>query len=207
MMLRIVPYCLILIALLGFKSGDGDPKMLAPGASLPMADQIFKDGKGKDYRLAELSGEKGLLLVFSCNTCPFVLAWEEQYPRIYKQAQEMDVGMVLINSNAAKRPGVDSPEAMVEHAQEAGYAHIPYLVDRESKLANAMGAKTTPHVYLFDADQRLVYRGSINDKFENKTKKASQHFLKQALQALQAGDPIDPATTRQIGCSIKRADS
>lgn len=188
-------------------SADDDPKMLALGEPLPLAERPLLDGKGQEYRLAELTGDQGLLVIFSCNTCPFVLSWEEQYPELYETAQEMNLGMALINSNAAKRPGEDSPEAMVEHAQEAGYPQIPYLIDRESELANAMGAKTTPHVYLFNGDKILVYRGSIDDKFENKNKKASRHFLQQALQALRKGNPIDPATTRQIGCSIKRADT
>lgn len=200
-------YVLILSTLTGLIADGENPKMLPLGESLPLAELALPDAKGQEHSLAGLSEEQGLLVIFSCNTCPFVLAWEEQYPELYEKAQEMNLGMVLINSNAAKRKGEDSPEAMLEHAQEAGYPEIPYLVDRESKLANAMGAKTTPHVYLFNEDKILVYRGSINDKFENKNKEASHHYLLEALQAMQEGQAIEPATTRQIGCSIKRADT
>jgi hypothetical protein len=71
-------------------------------------------------------------------------------------------------------------------------------------LADVFGAKTTPHVYLFDGEMELVYRGSINDKYENKSKEATKHYLKEAIEELAAGDEISNNDTREIGCSIKR---
>jgi hypothetical protein len=82
--------------------------------------------------------------------------------------------------------------------------NTPYLVDTDSKLADAFGAKTTPHVYLFDSEIKLVYRGSINDKYENKSKEATKHYLKEAIEELGAGDEVSNNDTREIGCSIKR---
>jgi len=113
------------------------------------------------------------------------------------------VGVIWVNSNTLKRDDEDSPQAMQEHAPQAGY-RSPYVVDEDNQLADAFGAKTTPHVFLFDADQKLVYRGSIDNKFENKNKKADRFYLKKALNALAMDETIDPADTREIGCSIKR---
>jgi len=187
---------------LSFRPGK---EMLAIGSEAPLADYAMMDVVSeRRHSLEDLKGEKGLLVIFSCNTCPFVLAWEDQYPLLGKMAAEKGLGMVLVNSNAAKRSGDDAPEAMLEHYGEAGY-NVPYLIDRESKLANAMGARTTPHVYLFDQNLRLRYRGSINDKYENKDKVARKLYLQDAIESLLAGTPISPAETKEIGCSIKRS--
>lgn len=178
-------------------------EMLPLGAVAPLQDYPMQGIDGRSHHLASLAGERGLLLIFSCNTCPFVLAWEDQYPKLATMARKANLGMALVNSNEAKRSGDDSAEAMRKHAEEAGY-DVPYLIDKDHKLADAFGAKTTPHVYLFDSDMKLVYRGSINDKFENKSKQAKKFYLKEAIEALVKGQKIEPADTREIGCSIKR---
>lgn len=192
------------LLLSGFQSSP--EKMLPLGADIPLAERPMPATDGESYSLQDLQKDQGLLLIFSCNTCPFVLAWEETYGPLGDFARESQIGMVLVNSNAGKRPGEDSMAAMKEHAAEAGY-QMPYLLDENSKLANAFGAKTTPHVFLFDQAGKLVYRGAINDKFENKDKTARQPYLMQALQQMAAGEAIDLADTREIGCSIKRPKS
>lgn len=174
------------------------------GDAAPLADRELIGIDGKSHSLNHLKGEKGLLVVFSCNTCPFVLGWEDQYNTLNKIAKENGVQMVLLNSNEAKRQGDDSMDQMKEHASEQGYT-MPYLVDANSELANAFGAQTTPHVYLFDKNLKLVFKGSINDKYENKDKVATKEWLQDALNKLGKGEKIDPAETRQMGCSIKRA--
>ncbi len=196
-----LPFLLVLAGLgLSFKGGD----MLAVGDKAPLVDYKMTDVvSGKSLSLNELKQEQGLLVIFSCNTCPFVLGWEDQYPELQRLATSLNVGMVLVNSNEAKRKGDDSPAAMKAHHQEAGY-QSPYVIDKDHKLADAMGAATTPHVFLYDKDLKLVYRGSINDKYEKRGEEPSQFYLIKALEALANGKAIDPATTRQIGCSIKR---
>ena len=109
----------------------------------------------------------------------------------------------MINSNEAKREGDDSMEAMREHANEKGYPDIPYLLDRNSELANAFGAKTTPHVFLFDSNMNLVYEGAIDDNHKSKSE-VKTAYLNNALLNLRAGKEIDPNDTKAIGCSIKR---
>lgn len=199
-MKKIIALTLLVALGLGFKA---DKEILNLGSTAPMTDYKMKDISGKDYTLAGLKKENGLLVIFSCNTCPFVLAWEETYPELYEIANVNELGMVLVNSNTKKRTDEDSMEAMQKHAREAGYK-MPYVIDANNKLADAFGARSTPHVYLFDQDMKLVYRGSINNKYENKSKVADKFYLKNAIKAMLTGEKIDPADTKEIGCSIKR---
>lgn len=201
-------YLLSVVALgVGITAFDVDTPF-GIGDEAPLIDQTMMATSGEETSLSAETKENGLLVIFSCNTCPYVIAWEDQYPNLANKAKELNIGMVLVNSNEAKRPGDDSMEAMKAHAEEAGY-NCTYVLDENSELANAFGAQTTPHVYLLDADKKLVFKGSINDKFENRDKVATQEWLRDAMDLLAAGnsDQIDPAETRQIGCSIKRSVS
>lgn len=190
----------LFLTLISFKSTDS---ALSLGDKAPLADLKMLEISGEEASLNDMKKENGLLVVFSCNTCPFVLAWEDQYPRLGKLTEDNKIGMVLVNSNEAKRKDEDSMSAMKEHARKAGY-NCPYVIDKDNRLANAFGAQTTPHVYLFNADMELVYRGSINDKFEQRDKTAKKFYLDDAIGNLLNGKEIDPADTREIGCSIKR---
>jgi len=192
---------LALIALLCF-AFKGD-KMLPLGATAPMVDYEMLGVDDQGHTLASLKGEKGLLVIFSCNTCPFVLGWEDQFPKLGGMAKNLNIGMALVNSNTAKRDNEDSLEEMKKHYKEANY-NCAYVLDEENQLADAFGAKTTPHVYLFDADMQLVYRGSVNNKYELKSKEATDFYLEKALKALANGEKVAPADTREMGCSIKR---
>lgn len=183
---------------------------LAIGAQAPKTDLVMKDISGSSTSLKELKNENGLLVIFSCNTCPFVVGsdgsegWEGRYAELQKFADAHGVGMALINSNEAKREKGDNLEDMASRAKDHGFANCHYLLDANSELANAFYARTTPHVYLFDNDFKLVYKGSIDDNVDN-SKKVSQPWLMSAMQNLKDGKPINPAETKPVGCSIKRA--
>jgi peroxiredoxin len=174
------------------------------GDEAPLTDVEMPATDGKNYSLEDIQKDNGLLVIFSCNTCPFVLAWEDQYPKLGKLAADNNVGMVLVNSNEAKRNGDDSMEAMKAHFAKAGYT-TPYVVDANHKLADAFGARTTPHVFLFNEDLELVYRGSINDMYEDRDKKISKTYLEDAIKNMTAGEEITPSTTKEYGCTIKRS--
>ena len=181
----------------------------AIGDMAPMADAAMLGVDGDKHTLNELKGDNGLLVIFSCNTCPFVVGsgsktegWEGRYNGLADLAAELNIGMVLINSNEAKREGDDSFTAMKNHARDAEYK-MPYLVDEGSKLANNMGARTTPHIYLFDGDMNLVYRGSIDDNV-NRAEDVEERYLENALERLATGKKIKVAETKAVGCSIKR---
>lgn len=173
------------------------------GDNLPMAHVKMTNIDGAEMNLREAMGPQGLVVVFSCNTCPFVLEWEETYNDIHAAAQNHDIGMVLVNSNEAKRNGDDSMKEMVQHAKDQGYT-MPYVVDKNHVVADAFGANTTPHVYYFDKNMTLVYMGCIDDRYENSEKKVTKSYLVDAINTYMGDGTIDPAVTQNKGCSIKR---
>lgn len=158
--------------------------------------------------LEKLKMKKGLLVVFSCNSCPFVVGssdfagWEKQYNELHVLSQKSEIGMVLINSNEGKRADEDSFEAMQKHAKEMGYT-MPYLLDKNSELANAFGANRTPHVYLLDKDLKLVYKGSIDNAWDPK-RTEEINSLKNAIANVSNDEIVKVSTTVAVGCSIKR---
>ena len=189
----------ILIHIIGFTfllAGE-----LEIGSTMPLKDLELADISGKNITLANAKGEAGTLVVFSCNTCPWVIRWEDRYVSLANTYAQKGIGMIAVNSNAARFGGEDSLEEMVEHAKNNRY-NFPYAQDPESELASAFGATKTPHIYLFDGDDKLVYRGAIDDNAKN-AKKVDVPFLANAIDALLAGNPINPQTTKALGCSIK----
>ena len=164
---------------------------------------------GTQMSLNTAAGPNGLLVVFSCNTCPFVVGngeksdgWEGRYNETARFAKENGVAMVLVNSNEAKRNNHDSMDAMEAHAKDNNYG-MPYLLDANHQLADAFGALKTPHVYLFDGDMNLVYRGSIDDNVSD-AEAVSERYVQDAITAVANGKPVGVAETKAIGCSIKR---
>ena len=164
---------------------------------------------GQANTLLDLKGDNGLLVIFSCNTCPFVVGngaktegWEGRYNGLAELAESLNIGMVLVNSNEAKRDGDDSFTEMKNHAKEAGYT-MPYLVDEGSKLANACGARTTPHVYLYNSKLELAYRGSIDDNV-NRAAEVKERYLEMAMTRMAEAKKIKTSETKAVGCSIKR---
>jgi peroxiredoxin len=171
------------------------------GSAMPLKDFQLADISGKNITLANAKGDAGTLVIFSCNTCPWVIRWEDRYVTLANTYAPKGIGMIAVNSNAARFGSEDSLEEMVEHAKNNGY-NFPYAQDPGSKLATAFGATKTPHIYLFNADDKLVYLGAIDDNAKN-AKKVEVPFLANAIDALLAGKPINPQTTKALGCSIK----
>ncbi len=163
------------------------------------------------YNLNDFKKEKGLVVIFSCNSCPFVVGsddfpgWEKQYNALHETAQLNQIGMVLVNSNEGKRAQADSFDEMLKHAQEMKYT-LPYLLDENSELADAFGARTTPHVYFFDENFTLIYTGSIDNTWDN-SRKADESYLYNAMVLKGAQKKIKTHTTEPKGCGIKRISS
>ena len=178
-------------------------KELDLGSILPLGDIKMADISGKDVSLNDAKGKNGLLVIFSCNTCPWVIAWEDRYVELADTYKDKGVGIVAINSNETKFENVDSMEEMQEHAQENGY-NFYYTMDKKSNLARAFGATRTPHIYLFDKKDKLVYRGAIDDN-ARKPDKVENTYLADAIDNMLAGSAIDPAATKALGCAIKFA--
>lgn len=178
------------------------------GDAMPANDVKMKDVTGELRSLKDLVGRSGLMVVFSCNTCPFVVGsegsegWEGRYPELMAYGGRFGVPVVLINSNEAKREQGDGYADMQARYKEKGYAGS-YLLDADHQVADAFGARTTPHVFLFDKGMKLVYKGAIDDNVANAAE-VKERWAFNAIANLSNGTPIDPASTRNIGCSIKR---
>ncbi|MEE3037004.1 MAG: thioredoxin family protein [Bacteroidota bacterium] len=156
----------------------------------------------RSYQLDDHFKQNGLLIVFTSNTCPFVVAWEDRYKLVETICKENGIDMLYINSNHKKRLDDDSFEAMQAHAKSMDY-QFPYLLDEKSQLANAFGAKTTPHIFLFNAQKKLVYMGAIDDNYTS-AREVTEFYLKDAIESLVFSKPIQNAETKAVGCSIKR---
>ena len=197
----------LLISAFSYSQTD-EIKTLPLGKQVPMIQHKMEDPAGKSMQLESLKGKKGLLIVFSCNTCPFVIGsdtfegWEKQYNDLDKFAADHGYEMVLINSNEAKRKDEDSPEAMKNRAKEKGYT-MPYLIDKNSELADAFGARTTPHIYLTNENLELIYTGAIDNKVDAK-RSSDDNYLRNAIEAAAHGMEIQTTSTPPRGCSIKR---
>ena len=176
---------------------------------LPLENKVFSNATGSDsLTLSQLKKSNGLIIVFSANSCPFVVGsenfpgWEVQYNALFLEAQKLNIGFAVINSNAGKRGGDDSWRKMLEHAKEKGYL-MPYLLDENSELANSCAAKTTPHVFFYNGELSLIYTGSI-DNIWDKERKSTIPYLKIAMEANANNKKIKTSQTPPKGCSIKR---
>ena len=178
-------------------------KELDLGSILPLGDIKMADISGKDISLNDAKGKNGLLVIFSCNTCPWVIAWEDRYVELAETYKDKGVGIVAINSNEKQFETVDSMEEMQAHAKEQGY-NFYYTMDNGSKLASEFGATRTPHIYLFDKKDKLVYRGAIDDN-ARKPDQVENTYLADAIDNMLTGSAIDPAATKALGCAIKFA--
>jgi peroxiredoxin len=173
----------------------------AIGREMLMKDTEMKNVDGTMVSIQSAAKEKGTLVIFSCNHCPYVIAWEDRLVAMGNEALEKGIGTIAINSNDPNRQSEDSFEAMKTRAAAKGMK-FPYVVDETSAVARAYGASKTPEVYLFDAGGKLVYHGAIDDNAEDAAA-VKTPYLRQAIDAMLAGQPIPMAETKALGCSIK----
>lgn len=174
---------------------------LTIGDQLVKTDVAMKGVSGESTTIAKAAGEKGTLVVFTCNHCPYVKAWEERIAEVGNDALTKDVGVIAINSNDPEKYPEDDMGEMKKRAKKFGLK-FPYVVDSTSDVARAYGAAKTPEFFLFDADGKLVYHGALDDNAED-PEKVEKTWLADAINALAEGKEIEVATTKALGCSIK----
>lgn len=172
------------------------------GASMPNPDLKMKDVSGKEISLNSAKKKNGLLVMFSCNTCPYVIKNQTRTIEVSKHAIANDIGVAILNPNEAYRENEDSYEAMKEYAAEQKY-DWHYLVDQNHVMADAFGANRTPECFLFDKDGKLVYHGAIDDN-PNDASAVSRKHLVEAINELKSGKEIAVKESRSVGCTIKR---
>lgn len=199
--MKLVLSALFLLGLTGVAIAQKAPAPLALGSKAPKANVAMKNVDGTTLTLGKAAGKKGTLVVFTCNHCPFAQAWEERITEIGNAASKAGLGVIAINSNdPAAYPDDDYP-AMQERAKQLGL-QFPYVVDATSEMAQAFGASKTPEAFLFDAKGKLVYHGTIDDNSRDASA-VKQPWLRQAVDAVAAGQRVATAETKALGCGIK----
>lgn len=194
---------IILLIFCGFAAfSSGEVNKLNIGDKAQLTDLRMKDVAGKEVSLADAKNANGILVLFSANTCPFANQWEGRYPELKAWAEQNKVGFVVLNSNHNNRDGVDSFDEMKKRANDKSY-NFNYLFDADSKIANAFGAQTTPHAFLFDKDWKLVYKGAIDDNYES-AKDVKHTYVKDAIAQMASGKKVSVDETKPVGCGIKR---
>ncbi|MBL7933912.1 MAG: redoxin family protein [Bacteroidia bacterium] len=177
---------------------------LAIDSPIPMADYKMKDVSGSQISLGEAKKEKGLLVIFSCNTCPYVKLSASRIKQYSDFCLANSIGCAIVNSNEAQRTEDDSFDEMVKYYQSQGLKCF-YTVDEKSQLANAFGAGRTPQCFLFNAKGLLLYKGAIDDNVKDPAA-VKVPYLKDALQALVKNETPKVRETKSIGCTIKRVE-
>ncbi len=156
---------------------------------------------GREHAVEDYADRAALVVIFSCNHCPYVRAWEDRMVAIQRDYAPRGVQFLVISSNDPEQYPEDSFDRMKERAREKGY-NFPYLYDETQEVARAYGAERTPEVFVFDRDRRLRYHGAIDDHYED-PRKVRRHYLREALDAVLAGRPPEITETPPVGCTIK----
>ncbi len=174
--------------------------MLPLGTAAP--DFSLSNIDGRSVSLADVAGEKGTVVMFICNHCPFVKHVADELAVLGRDYLPQGIGFVAISSNDVASHPADSPEQMVHEAEERGYP-FPYLYDETQEVAKAYHAACTPDFYLFDAGRALVYRGQLDPSRPGSDVPVTGQDLRAAIDALLAGrQPIDEQIP-SLGCNIK----
>ena len=165
----------------------------APQFDLPGVD-------GQNHSLGSYGEAEALVLVQSCNHCPYVQAWESRLSAIARDFADRGVRVVAVNSNDVSSHPEDSFEEMQKRASAEGFA-FDYLYDEPQAVARALGAERTPEVFVYDRDRQLVYHGAIDDSREEDG--VSQQYLRDALAAVLSGQEPPLSETPAVGCTVK----
>lgn len=177
--------------------------MLPLGTKAPNF-ELWDTVSEKTISLKNMCGDKGTVIMFICNHCPFVIHVNPKITELAREYQAKGIGFVAISSNDVDNFPQDAPHLMKEKAKEEGYT-FPYLYDETQEVARAYDAACTPDFYLFDGDLSLVYRGQLDDSRPGNGIPLSGNDLKAAMDALLAGKNISPEQKPSLGCNIKWA--
>lgn len=203
-MKKSISICLLLFSVSAFLVATTHNRdALKIGDTAPLADQTVEDISGRSLTLNEVAEENGLLVIFTCNTCPWVSKWEDRYNPIANQAKDNNIGVISLNPNESIRNRGESMDDMRARAKKMKYDFF-YALDKDHKLADAFGATRTPEVFLFDNNMKLVYHGAIDDNANSATS-VEEAYLSNAMNELVSGEAIGKTETRSLGCTIKRS--
>lgn len=195
-------FALLAIVLLSSGFCRAQSSTIAIGTPLPMAETKMKDISGKEISMKDAMQPNGVMVMFSCNTCPYVVRNQARTRMITAYAKQNNIGVILLNSNEGGRDEGDSFNDMQEYAKEQGYDFY-YALDAQSKIADAFGATRTPEIYLFDTNGILQYKGAIDDNPADAGSVKRVHS-KVAITEMATGKAVSVKQSRSLGCAIKR---
>lgn len=164
----------------------------------------LKTTDGKMVSLNGLDGAKGAIVIFSCNTCPYVVAYEDRMIDLHNKYAPQGYPVIAINSNDAKASPGDSFEKMKERAKAKGFP-FPYAYDQTQEVIKAYGGTRTPHVYLLQKEEndfKVKYIGAIDNNYQDASA-VTERYVEDAIGAIMKGQPVANQTTKAIGCTIK----
>jgi len=178
---------------------------LAIGSGLPPFSGL-SGTDGRQHSSDEFAGSKVVVVVFSCNHCPYVQAYEDRMMEFTRNYGPRGVQLVAINANDTKNYPEDTFEHMVRRARDRKF-NFPYLRDEDQRVAESFGASHTPEFFAFARAGEggafgLVYRGRMDDNYQDATS-VQRPYLREAVDAVLAGAPVREAETHSIGCTIK----
>jgi peroxiredoxin len=163
-------------------------------------DFSLADTEGRQHAVGDADGSGATVVIFTCNHCPYALAWHERLMAVGRDYGPRGVRFLAVNPNDAERYPADSYEAMQQRVAEEEWS-MPYLHDAEQEVARAFGAQTTPDVFVLDGEGRLAYRGAPDPDHRDPSHDAA--WLREALDDLLAGGEVRRAQTDPVGCSVK----
>ncbi|MCM4161251.1 thioredoxin family protein [Antarcticibacterium flavum] len=176
---------------------------LEPGDTAPTFS--LKNIDGKKVSPDDFPNAKGFILVFTANTCPYAIAYEKRLVELNEKFSRLGYPVIAINPNPQKLSAGDSFEKMQEKAKEANFS-FPYLLDEGQTITNHYGARVTPHIFLLQKKEdnlKIVYTGAIDNDTEDKNPDKIK-YVENAIAALESGKNIEVASTKAIGCTVKR---
>lgn len=200
--MKTVTFILALLVSVGLSAQDG--YKVGDKAS----DFNLKNVDGKMVSLSDFDETKGFVVIFTCNHCPYAIAYEDRIIELDKKYKELGYPVIAINPNDETIVPTDSYDDMVVKAKEKGFT-FPYLRDKTQEVADAYGAQRTPHIYVLtkkEGELVVSYIGTIDDNYKDASA-VTKTYLSDALDALIKGETPNPDFTKAIGCSVKRKKS
>ena len=188
-------------ALFAFFAGTSPNGGLEVGDTAP--DFSLKNVDGKMISLANFKDAKGYVVIFTCNTCPYSMFYEDRIIELHEKFADNGFPVIAINPNDEKKQTKDSFEEMVKMADEKGYP-FPSVQDKTQEITKAYGATNTPHVYVLNKDRKVVYIGAI-DNNPRDANSADKFYVEDAIKAIEANKAPATTKTKAIGCTIKWA--
>lgn len=197
-MKKLISLSLVLLALMSFNYKKGGYEV-----GEKATDFSLKNVDGKMISMKSYENAKGFMIVFTCNSCPYSVAYEDRIIALHQKYVDKGVPVIAINPNDDKKSPDDSYEKMIVRAKEKGFP-FPYIYDETQEITKAYGATNTPHVYVLDADKTVRYIGAIDNNTKS-AQDADKKYVEDAVDALLNGSEVPEKKTKAIGCTIKWA--